>query len=385
MNPTNYLLTSESVSDGHPDKVCDQVSDAVVDAALRDDPSSRVACETSCTSNRVWLFGEVTTESDIDYEALARSVIADIGYTEPEYNFDAQGADVSIYIHQQSPDISAAVGSADLDQGAGDQGIMIGYAVNETEELMPLPISIAHRLTRATSLARRNGDISFLRPDAKSQVTVEYSHNHKPQRIDTIVISSWHEPGIDQEVIADELISKVISPVVPDDLVDNNTKIKINPSGNFAIGGPHGDAGLTGRKIIVDSYGGSARHGGGAFSGKDPSKVDRSGAYAARYVAKNIVAAGLADRAEVQIAYAIGVADPVSIMVDTHHTGRIPDTQIAQIAERHFDLRPRAIIDGLDLLRPIYRDVAAFGHFGRSDLDLPWETTDTAEQLANAA
>ena len=385
MNPDNYLLTSESVSDGHPDKVCDQVSDAVVDAALRDDPSSRVACETSCTSNRMWLFGEVTTESDIDYEALARSVIADIGYTEPEYNFDAKDAEVNIYIHQQSPDISAAVGSADLDQGAGDQGIMIGYAVNETDELMPLPIAIAHRLTRATSLARRNGDIPFLRPDAKSQVTVEYSKDHKPQRIDTIVISSWHEPDVDQDVIAEELISKVINPVVPDHLVDGDTKIKINPSGNFAIGGPHGDAGLTGRKIIVDSYGGSARHGGGAFSGKDPSKVDRSGAYAARYVAKNIVAAGLADRVEVQIAYAIGVADPVSIMVDTHHTGKIPDTEIASISQRHFDLRPRAIINGMKLLRPIYRDVAAFGHFGRSDLDLPWEVTDTAEQLARAA
>ena len=385
MNPDNYLLTSESVSDGHPDKVCDQVSDAVVDAALRDDPSSRVACETSCTSNRMWLFGEVTTESDIDYEALARSVIADIGYTEPEYNFDAKDAEVNIYIHQQSPDISAAVGSADLDQGAGDQGIMIGYAVNETDELMPLPIAIAHRLTRATSLARRNGDIPFLRPDAKSQVTVEYSKDHNPQRIDTIVISSWHEPDVDQDVIAEELISKVINPVVPDHLVDADTKIKINPSGNFAIGGPHGDAGLTGRKIIVDSYGGSARHGGGAFSGKDPSKVDRSGAYAARYVAKNIVAAGLADRVEVQIAYAIGVADPVSIMVDTHHTGKIPDTEIASISQRHFDLRPRAIINGMKLLRPIYRDVAAFGHFGRSDLDLPWEMTDTAEQLARAA
>ena len=385
MQPTNYLLTSESVSDGHPDKVCDQVSDAVVDAALRDDPGSRVACETSCTSNRMWLFGEVTTNSDIDYEALARSVVADIGYTESDYNFDSEGADVNVYIHRQSADISAAVGSADLDQGAGDQGIMIGYAVNETDELMPLPISIAHRLTRATSLARRNGDIPFLRPDAKSQVTVEYSQDHKPQRIDTIVISSWHDPGVDQSVVYEALVNKVIRPTVPYDLLDDDTDFKINPSGNFAIGGPHGDAGLTGRKIIVDSYGGSARHGGGAFSGKDPSKVDRSGAYAARYVAKNIVASGLAHRVEVQIAYAIGVPDPVSIMVDTHHTGKIADTQIADIVQRNIDLRPRAIINNLNLLRPIYRDVAAFGHFGRPDLDLPWERIDVAEQLANAA
>lgn len=385
MQPTNYLLTSESVSDGHPDKVCDQVSDAVVDAALRDDAGSRVACETSCTSNRMWLFGEVTTASQIDYEALARSVISDIGYNDASFNFDAKSADVNVYIHKQSADISAAVGSADLNQGAGDQGIMIGYAVDETPELMPLPIAMAHRLTRAVSEARRSGDIPFLRPDAKSQVTVEYSQNHKPQRIDTVVISSWHDPDVDQQTIHDAIHSKVIESVVPSDLRDADTKVKINPSGNFAIGGPHGDAGLTGRKIIVDSYGGSARHGGGAFSGKDPSKVDRSGAYAARYVAKNIVAAGLATRVEVQIAYAIGVAEPVSIMVDTHHTGDIPDTEIARAVKRTFDLRPRAVITGLDLLRPIYRDVAAFGHFGRPDLDLPWERTDKTGELAAAA
>ena len=385
MQPTNYLLTSESVSDGHPDKVCDQVSDAVVDAALRDDAGSRVACETSCTSNRMWLFGEVTTASDIDYEALARSVISDIGYNDKSFNFDAESAEVNVFIHKQSVDISAAVGSADLNQGAGDQGIMIGYAVDETPELMPLPISVAHRLTHAVSQARRNGDIPFLRPDAKSQVTVEYSRDHIPQRIDTVVISSWHDPDVDQATIHDAIISKVIEPVVPSDLLDADTELKINPSGNFAIGGPHGDAGLTGRKIIVDSYGGSARHGGGAFSGKDPSKVDRSGAYAARYVAKNIVAAGLATRVEVQIAYAIGVADPVSIMVDTHHTGEMPDTDIARAVQNTFDLRPRAVITGLDLLRPIYRDVAAFGHFGRPDLDLPWERTDKADDLAAAA
>ena len=384
-NPDTYLLTSESVSDGHPDKICDQVSDAVVDAALRDDPASRVACETSCTSNRMWLFGEVTTASNIDYEDLARSVIRDIGYTDPSFNFDHDSADVSIFIHEQSADINAAVGTPDLNQGAGDQGLMIGYAVDETEELMPLPIAMAHRLTRAVSESRRNGDIPFLRPDAKSQVTVEYSQDHKPLRIDTIVISSWHDPDVDQETIATEVKAKVIEQVVPENLRDSNTKLEINPSGKFAIGGPHGDAGLTGRKIIVDSYGGSARHGGGAFSGKDPSKVDRSGAYAARYVAKNIVAAGLASRAEVQLAYAIGVADPVSIMVDTHETGRIPDTHIARIVQQHFDLRPRAVISGLDLLRPIYRDVAAFGHFGRSDLDLPWERTDKAASLASAA
>ena len=385
MQPTNYLLTSESVSDGHPDKVCDQVSDAVVDAALRDDAGSRVACETSCTSNRMRLFGEVTTASDIDYEALARSVISDIGYNDNSFNFDAESAEVNIFIHKQSADISAAVGSADLNQGAGDQGIMIGYAVDETPELMPLPISVAHRLTHAVSEARRNSDIPFLRPDAKSQVTVEYSRDHKPQRIDTVVISSWHDPDVDQTTIHDAIISKVIEPVVPSDLLDAGTEFKINPSGNFAIGGPHGDAGLTGRKIIVDSYGGSARHGGGAFSGKDPSKVDRSGAYAARYVAKNIVAAGLATRVEVQIAYAIGVADPVSIMVDTHHTGEMPDTDIARAVQNTFDLRPRAVITGLDLLRPIYRDVAAFGHFGRPDLDLPWERTDKADELAATA
>lgn len=385
MQPTNYLLTSESVSDGHPDKVCDQVSDAVVDAALRDDAGSRVACETSCTSNRMWLFGEVTTTSQIDYEALARSVIADIGYNDASFNFDAKSAEVNVYIHKQSADISAAVGSADLNQGAGDQGIMIGYAVDETPELMPLPIAMAHRLTRAVSEARRSGDIPFLRPDAKSQVTVEYSKDHKPQKIDTVVISSWHDPDVDQQTIYDAIVSKVIESVVPSNLRGTDTKFKINPSGNFAIGGPHGDAGLTGRKIIVDSYGGSARHGGGAFSGKDPSKVDRSGAYAARYVAKNIVAAGLATRVEVQIAYAIGVADPVSIMVDTHHTGEIPDTEIARAVQRTFDLRPRAVITGLDLLRPIYRDVAAFGHFGRPDLDLPWERTDKTEELAAAA
>ena len=385
IQPTNYLLTSESVSDGHPDKVCDQVSDAVVDAALRDDAGSRVACETSCTSNRMWLFGEVTTTSQIDYEALARSVIADIGYNDASFNFDAKSAEVNVYIHKQSADISAAVGSADLNQGAGDQGIMIGYAVDETPELMPLPIAMAHRLTRAVSEARRSGDIPFLRPDAKSQVTVEYSKDHEPQKIDTVVISSWHDPDVDQQTIYDAIVSKVIESVVPSNLRGTETKFKINPSGNFAIGGPHGDAGLTGRKIIVDSYGGSARHGGGAFSGKDPSKVDRSGAYAARYVAKNIVAAGLATRVEVQIAYAIGVAEPVSIMVDTHHTGEIPDTEIARAVQRTFDLRPRAVITGLDLLRPIYRDVAAFGHFGRPDLDLPWERTDKTDELAAAA
>ena len=389
-----HLLTSESVSDGHPDKICDQVSDGVLDAALAGDPYSRVACETSCTTNRLWMFGEITTAAEIDFEAVARGVIRDIGYDNPEYQFDDKSCDVKVYLHSQSPDIDAAVSTAlevrgsnseDVQQGAGDQGMMIGYAVDETPELMPLPISLAHRLTKRMSDARRDGSIPYLRPDAKSQVTIEYDDNHVPVRIDTIVLSSWHAPDVKQSQIEADLIEQVIDPLVSSELRDKNTQYLINPSGRFVTGGPHGDAGLTGRKIIVDTYGGSARHGGGAFSGKDPSKVDRSGAYAARYVAKNIVAAGLANRAEVQIAYAIGKAEPVSLMVETRGTGKIADTKIADIVAGTFDLRPTGIIETLDLRRPIYRPVAAFGHFGRPDLDLPWERTDKADALRSAA
>ena len=389
-----HLLTSESVSDGHPDKICDQVSDGVLDAALADDPYSRVACETSCTTNRLWMFGEITTAAEIDFEAVARGVIRDIGYDNPEYQFDDKSCEIKVYLHSQSPDIDAAVSTAlevrgskseDAQQGAGDQGMMIGYAVDETPELMPLPISLAHRLTKRMSDARRDGSIPYLRPDAKSQVTIEYDDNHVPVRIDTIVLSSWHAPDVKQSQIEADLIEQVIDPLVSSDLRDANTQYLINPSGRFVTGGPHGDAGLTGRKIIVDTYGGSARHGGGAFSGKDPSKVDRSGAYAARYVAKNIVASGLANRAEVQIAYAIGKAEPVSLMVETRGTGKIADTKIADIVAGTFDLRPTGIIETLNLRRPIYRPVAAFGHFGRPDLDLPWERTDKADALRSAA
>ena len=392
---SNFLLTSESVSDGHPDKICDQVSDAVLDAALAGDPSSRVACETSCTTNRLWMFGEITTASEIDFEAVARETIRSIGYDDPAYEFDHESCEIGVYLHSQSPDIDAAVSTAledrggdddeNAQQGAGDQGMMIGYAVDETPELMPLPISLAHRLTKRMSDARRDGSIPYLRPDAKSQVTVEYSEDHEPQRIDTIVLSTWHAPDVEQSQIESDLIAQVIDPLVPAEIRDDETKYLINPSGRFVTGGPHGDAGLTGRKIIVDTYGGSARHGGGAFSGKDPSKVDRSGAYAARYVAKNIVASGLAKRAEVQIAYAIGKAEPVSLMVETRGTGKLPNTTIAAIVGDTFDLRPSSIIESLNLRRPIYRPVAAFGHFGRQDLDLPWERTDKAEALRAAA
>lgn len=392
---SNFLLTSESVSDGHPDKICDQVSDAVLDAALAQDPASRVACETACTTNRLWMFGEITTSGDIDYANVARKVIKDIGYDDPAYGFDYLNCNIDVYLHSQSPDIKAAVDTAlenrvqgidaDSQQGAGDQGMMIGYAVNETPELMPLPISLAHQMTRRMSELRRNGSIPYLRPDAKSQVTVEYNHRYEPQRIHTIVLSTWHSEQPSQEQIKKDLKKHVVNPIAPLEMIDDDTIIRINPSGRFVTGGPHGDAGLTGRKIIVDTYGGSARHGGGAFSGKDPSKVDRSGAYAARYVAKNIVASGIATRAEIQISYAIGVAEPVSLMVETYGTGKIQNTEIARIVSDIFDLRPSGIIRTLNLRRPIYRNVATFGHFGRSDLDLPWEKTDKAEEIRTAA
>lgn len=392
---SNFLLTSESVSDGHPDKICDQVSDAVLDAALAQDPASRVACETACTTNRLWMFGEITTSDDIDYANVARNVIKDIGYDDPTYGFDYLNCNIDVYLHSQSPDIKAAVDTAlenrvqgideDSQLGAGDQGMMIGYAVNETPELMPLPISLAHQMTRRMSELRRNGSIPYLRPDAKSQVTVEYNGRYEPQRIHTIVLSTWHSEQPEQRQIKEDLEKHVVKPIAPLEMIDDDTIVRVNPSGRFVTGGPHGDAGLTGRKIIVDTYGGSARHGGGAFSGKDPSKVDRSGAYAARYVAKNIVASGIATRAEIQISYAIGVAEPVSLMVETYGTGKIQNTEIARIVSDTFDLRPSGIIRTLNLRRPIYRNVAAFGHFGRSDLDLPWEKTDKAEEIRTAA
>ena len=392
---SNFLLTSESVSDGHPDKICDQVSDAVLDAALEQDPASRVACETACTTNRLWMFGEITTSGDIDYAKVARNVIKDIGYDDSTYGFDYINCNIDVYLHSQSPDIKAAVDTAlenraqgtdpDSQQGAGDQGMMIGYAVNETPELMPLPISLAHQMTRRMSELRRNGSIPYLRPDAKSQVTVEYNNRYQPQRIHTIVLSTWHSEQPSQKQIEEDLEKHVVKPIAPIEMIDDDTIVRVNPSGRFVTGGPHGDAGLTGRKIIVDTYGGSARHGGGAFSGKDPSKVDRSGAYAARYVAKNIVASGIATRAEIQISYAIGVAEPVSLMVETYGTGKIQNTKIAKIISDTFDLRPSGIIRTLNLRQPIYRNVAAFGHFGRSDLDLPWEKTDKAEEIRTAA
>ena len=389
-----YLLTSESVSEGHPDKICDQISDAVLDAVMAADPSGRVACETSVTTGLVLVFGEISTTAHLDVPKIARETIKGIGYDNPAYGFDGDSCSVLVAIDEQSPDIAAGVGTAlevrgheDADQqtGAGDQGMMIGYAVDETPELMPLPIALAHNITRRLADCRRQGLIGYLRPDSKSQVTVEYGYDHRPIRVDTIVISTQHDDDVTQEQIAEDLERLVIREVVPDELLDDNVKTYINPSGRFVVGGPVGDSGLTGRKIIVDTYGGSARHGGGAFSGKDPTKVDRSGAYAARHVAKNIVAAGLAERAEVQVSYAIGIANPVSVMVDTQGTGKLSDFEIGQLVNKHFDLRPDAIINRLQLRRPIYKQTAAYGHFGRPDLDLPWERLDVVDKLRQAA
>lgn len=390
------LFTSESVTEGHPDKICDQISDAILDAIFAKDPNARVACETSVTTGLVLVSGEITTHCYVDIPHVVRQTIREIGYTRAKYGFDADTCAVLTSIGEQSADIALGVDKAleaktgemtddEIDAiGAGDQGMVFGFATNETESYMPLPIDLAHRLSRRLSEVRKSEILDYLRPDGKTQVTVEYEDN-RPVRIDTIVISTQHHPDVPQEQIRRDLLEKVVMPVVPNDLLDERTRYFINPTGRFVIGGPQGDAGLTGRKIIVDTYGGMARHGGGAFSGKDPTKVDRSGAYAARYVAKNVVAAGLADRCEIQIAYAIGVAHPISVLVETFGTGKISEDKIGELVKKNFDLRPAGIIKSLDLRRPIYRQTAAYGHFGRTDLDLPWERTDKAEILRQQA
>ncbi len=390
-----HLFTSESVTEGHPDKICDNISDAVLDAILAQDPDGRVACETTCITDQIMVMGEITTKAKIDIEKIARDVVCEIGYDSPEKGFDGHTCKVQIAIDKQSPDIALGVDkSYELKEGyddsynlhgAGDQGMMFGYACDETEELMPLSISLSHKLAKQLTKVRKDGTLPYLRPDGKTQVTVEYDESGAPKRVDTIVISSQHSADVSLDQIRSDIVKYVIKPIVPESLLDDDTIIYVNPTGRFVTGGPAGDSGLTGRKIIVDTYGGIGRHGGGCFSGKDPTKVDRSAAYAARYVAKNIVAAGLAKKCEIQIAYAIGVAHPVSVMIDTFGTGIISDDTLSEIVTETFDLRPAAIIDSLDLRRPIYRQLAAYGHMGRTDLDLPWEKTDKAVELKQAA
>ena len=387
------LFTSESVTEGHPDKMCDQISDAILDALMEQDPMSRVACETTTTTGMVLVMGEITTNAYVDIQKIVRDTVKEIGYTRGKFGFDAETCGVITAIDEQSGDIALGVdkaleakehtmGDDEIDAiGAGDQGMMFGYATDETPELMPYPISLAHKLARKLTEVRKNGTLSYLRPDGKTQVTVEYDENDVPKRLDAVVLSTQHDPDVTQEQIHEDIKKYVFDPIIPEGMVDENTKFFINPTGRFVIGGPHGDSGLTGRKIIVDTYGGMARHGGGAFSGKDCTKVDRSAAYAARYVAKNIVAAGLAKKCEIQLSYAIGVAHPTSIMVDTFGTGKVSDEKLVEIIRENFDLRPAGIIKMLDLRRPIYKQTAAYGHFGRTDIDLSWEKTDKVDVL----
>ena len=387
------LFTSESVTEGHPDKICDQISDAILDELMRQDPMSRVACETAITTGLVLVMGEITTKGYVDIQKVVRETIREIGYDRAKYGFDCDTCGVITALDEQSADIALGVDKAleakenkmtdeEIDAiGAGDQGMMFGYATNETEEYMPYPISLAHKLARKLTEVRKNGTLKYLRPDGKSQVTVEYDENGKPSRLDAVVLSTQHDPEVSQEQIHEDIKKYVFDTVLPQDMIDENTKFFVNPTGRFVIGGPHGDSGLTGRNIIVDTYGGYARHGGGAFSGKDCTKVDRSAAYAARYVAKNIVAAGLADKCEIQLSYAIGVAHPTSVMVDTFGTGKLNDEKLVEIIRENFDLRPAGIIKMLDLRRPIYKQTAAYGHFGRNDIDVPWEKTDKVEML----
>lgn len=389
----SYFFTSESVTEGHPDKICDQISDAILDELMRQDPMSRVACETAITTGLVLVMGEITTKGYVDIQKVVRETIREIGYDRAKYGFDCDTCGVITALDEQSADIALGVDKAleakenkmtdeEIDAiGAGDQGMMFGYATNETEEYMPYPISLAHKLARKLTEVRKNGTLKYLRPDGKSQVTVEYDENGKPSRLDAVVLSTQHDPEVSQEQIHEDIKKYVFDTVLPQDMIDENTKFFVNPTGRFVIGGPHGDSGLTGRKIIVDTYGGYARHGGGAFSGKDCTKVDRSAAYAARYVAKNIVAAGLADKCEIQLSYAIGVAHPTSVMVDTFGTGKLNDEKLVEIIRENFDLRPAGIIKMLDLRRPIYKQTAAYGHFGRNDIDVPWEKTDKVEML----